>query len=698
MMHFIKSLFRPKFPLVLQGEISECGLACLVMVFNWYHAHVDLASLRELYPTSLKGLTLNNLVRIAKNFYFHCSVLKIEPSQMFTLKFPVIVHWDMNHFVVVKQVTKKSVLIYDPAMGKRSISYATFSEHFTGIALELYPDKNFTPITLKKTLSITTLVGSLKSFKKNIFAISLFAILLQIFIILSPQYIQRSVDAIQTIHAVSSLVFLTLLFLGLKLLEGGVGAIRNYGIHYFGSKLNYLIAARVFEKLLKLPMSYYEKRQSGDIIARFGSIDKIRGILTEGLVEGIVDGFMSFATLIVMLVYSKWMGMVTLTFAAGYFFIRYARFQQNKSYSDKLIKANAIQSTFFMETIRGMQTIKIFAKEKYRLKNWLKYYIDFLNSANDSANQQIFFTASKNTLFGCEILIIILIGCISILNKSFTLGMLYAFIFYRTQFVNAMGRFIDNLLEYKMLSLHVDRLSDMVLEQSEQRNREKKLTIEAIDTLEVKDLSYRYGEFEDYVLKNINLKVNFNESIAITAPSGYGKTTLFKLMMGLLEPTHGQILVNGVPLSNINIQNYRNLIASVMQEDSLFAGNIYENIAFFSPHLDKEKVVECAKMAAVHEEIMKMPMNYYTLVGDMGTVLSGGQKQRILLARALYHEPKVIFLDEATSHLDILKEQQINDTLKKINITKVIIAHRLETIAMADRVIDLSKKNSVDNL
>jgi ATP-binding cassette, subfamily B, bacterial CvaB/MchF/RaxB len=276
-------------------------------------------------------------------------------------------------------------------------------------------------------------------------------------------------------------------------------------------------------------------------------------------------------------------------------------------------------------------------------------------------------------------------------GPGFTVGMLFAFVAYKTQFVQRVAALIEKGLEMRMLGLHTERVADIALTPAEPRDLIAPLDAAPLaGSIELKNLCFRYSDSDPWLIENLNLRVEAGESLAIIGPSGGGKTTLVKIMLGLLQPTSGSIEIDGVPLQRLGLMRWRASVASVMQDDQLFAGSIAENICFFDTRPDVERLQACARMAEVHEDIVAMPMQYNTLVGDMGTVFSGGQKQRILLARALYREPRVLFLDEATSHLDVARERSVNEAVRKLSLTRVIVAHRSETIASADRVVKLA--------
>jgi ATP-binding cassette subfamily B protein RaxB len=277
--------------------------------------------------------------------------------------------------------------------------------------------------------------------------------------------------------------------------------------------------------------------------------------------------------------------------------------------------------------------------------------------------------------------------------------MLLAFLAYKGQFMSRVSALIDRLVELQMLKLHAERLADIALSAPEPRDLMPRDRLsKAPLSIEVRNLGFRYGENDPLVLDDLSFRISAGESVAIAGPSGCGKTTLLKLMTGLLAPSRGDILIDGMPIKRVGADVYRSMIGVVMQDDQLFAGSLADNISFFSENPDQELIEHCARLAAIHDDIMAMPMGYHTLIGDMGTVLSGGQKQRVLIARALYRRPSILFLDEATSHLDVQRENAVSEAIRATNTTRIIVAHRPETIRSADRVITLNKGKLANEL
>jgi ATP-binding cassette subfamily B protein RaxB len=300
------------------------------------------------------------------------------------------------------------------------------------------------------------------------------------------------------------------------------------------------------------------------------------------------------------------------------------------------------------------------------------------------------FDGARSLLLGLENIVVIWLAANSVMNGSFTTGMLFSFSAYAQQFLSRAGNLVDALIEFRMLRLYVERLSDIALSHPES-NFDTECEESLLEpVVELCNVSFRYSSGDPWILLNCSLRIEARSSVALVGPSGSGKTTVAKLILGLLEPTEGKICINGKDIRAIGLRTYRALAAAVMQEDQLFAGTINENISFFESLVLAERVEAAARAAGIHDDIVSMPMGYRSMVGDMGSALSGGQRQRVLLARALYRNPRILVLDEATSHFDVELEKRVNRSISQLNITRLIVAHRPETIASADHVVLLS--------
>ena len=481
----------------------------------------------------------------------------------------------------------------------------------------------------------------------------------------------------------------------LKILEQLTSLLQAWVNMHLTTTLNVQWKANIFKRLLELPADYFTKRHLGDVISRFGSIDNIQETLTSTAFKTVLSGIMAVFTLILMFYYSWLLSVAVLIALALYIIIRIVSYYPLRNATEENIVHDAKQNTYFMETVRGIHTVKLFEKNEQRHSSWMTLFVDTINTNLTKQKLTNIFDFANKLLFGIEGILIVYLGADKILDGGFTVGALTAFWAYKNQFETRVGELVDQYIKIRMLSLHAERLADIVLTETEAEKIEEIYIpeIEGDIDIVIDDVSFRYSDAEPYILQNINLHIKQGESLAFTGSSGCGKSTLMNILIGNLTPESGKVLVNGHDIHKLSPRFIRGLSGTVTQDDVLFAGSISENICFFDETPNQQKIMQCAAMAMIHEDIMQMAMGYETLIGDMGNALSGGQKQRIILARALYREPKILFLDEATSHLDMENERAINENLKFLNITKIMVAHRKETIESADRVIDMETLN-----
>jgi len=685
------SFSEKRLPIILQTEFAECGAACLAMVASYYGHKLSVESVRKYLPSSLKGVSLMNLMSAASKIQLTPRALRLDMDQLCNLKSPAILHWNLDHFVILVSVNANSAVIHDPARGRRVLSLEEISDKFTGVALELTPTNNFEKKSEIGKIKITHLLKNAVGLKRTLIQIFLISLVLQVFILVTPFFMQITVDHVISSSDDSLLLALALGFAMLALIQMLATALRSWVILYLNSTLDVQVLSNTFRHLLCLPLDYFQKRHLGDIISRFGSLRNVINLFTQDLIASIVDGIMAIATLIMMYVYSPKLTFIILTAVIIYIILRSITFRINEQYKQESIVLSAKENTNFMETIRAIQTIKLFAKEDQRESMWLNHYVSSLNAEIKLSKLEIIFLSVNQFVFPLATVLIIWLGAQEIMASVFSVGMLYAFFAYQNQFKEKISALIDIFVKFKLADVDLERVTDIVHEKSEQSlMKTTNNTVILKGEITANNLSYRYSDNEPYIFENINFKIIRGETVVFTGASGCGKSTLLKVILGLLQPTSGEVLYDELKLNHLDKSSVRSQIAAVMQEDFLVAGSISENIAFSDPQPDNQRIQKAAQMAAVHDEIIKMPMSYNSLVGDMGTTLSGGQKQRIFLARALYTNPKILFLDEASSHLDSETETLINTTIKALPITRVIIAHRQETINLADRIIDLS--------
>lgn len=686
--------YRRHLPVILQTEVAECGLVCLAMISCYHGFDADMTSLRRKFSISSHGLGLKNVMEMATRLHFAPRALRVELEELNQIQLPCILHWSLNHFVVLKTVQHNKYTLHDPAFGERTLDIKTFNQEFTGIVLELTPTQEFKQGEEKKALKINHFWSSIVGLRRSLTQVILLSLLLQIFALAAPFYMQTIVDDVLPRQDTNLLIVLALGFALLMLIQTGTNALRSIVILYLSNRLSMQMSANLFRHLIRLPMDYFSNRHMGDIISRFGALGNVRNLLTTGLISAVVDGLMALITLGAMFLYDARLSLIVISIVIVYGVLRWSLYRPFRLLTEESIIAGAKESTHFMESIRAIQTIKIFQKENDRQYQWQNSLANSMNKNIHIARWGISYGVLNGVLFGAENILVIYFAATAVMGNVISLGMLYAFMNYKGRFISSVDSLITQWIEFKMLGLYLDRLADIAFTEPEEVLAEE-MDVELnyvnkniIGKIEVKNLSYRYGESDDFVFKNLNFVILPGETVAVTGASGCGKTTLLKCLMGLIKPSEGEIWIDDKPIKQL--LHYRRQIAAVMQEDQLLSGDIAENIACFAQKVDMGKVQHCAQMACIHNEIVNMPMNYNTLVGDMGASLSGGQKQRVILARALYREPRILFMDEATSHLDVNNESFVNDHINQLNITRVIVAHRPETVRSAGRQINLT--------
>lgn len=679
-----------RLPLLLQTEGAECGLACIAMVASYWGHRTDIPSMRRRFSVSMKGVNLKGLMAMASGLSLQTRALKLDLQHLPELKLPCILHWDLNHFVVLKSVSANQAIVHDPAVGERRMTMGEFAKHFTGIALELTPTAQFTPKEERQQFSLISLMGRVVGLRRSLLQLLALGLALQVCALIAPFYMQWIVDEALLASDRDLITVLGCGFFLLVFLQTAIGAVRSWVTTVLATSLNLQWLGNAFVHLLKLPLPYFEKRHTGDIVSRFSSIQQIQTSLTTQFVEGIIDGVLVLGTFVMMLLYSTTLAAVACAAVLLYALLRWAMFRPLRDANSEEIIHSAKQQSHFMETVRGMQSIRLFGRSEERRSGWMNSLTDEFNAQLRIARLSVSYQTANTLLFNGERVIVIWLAALAVLNTEFSVGMVFAFISYKDQFSQRMASLIDKLFELRMMRLHGERVADIVLAEPERDDNAAEVDADYVTpSIEIRNVSFRYSDSEPEVIRELNLSIPAGQCVAITGPSGCGKTTLMKLLLGLLTPTGGEICIGGISLNTLGLSNYRQMLGTVMQDDTLFAGSIADNISFFDPMADIQRVYECAGLAAIAPEIAAMPMAFNTLIGDIGTGLSGGQKQRILLARALYKNPKILVLDEATSHLDVWNEQAVNQAIQQIPLTRLIVAHRPETIQMAERVIVL---------
>lgn len=682
--------FRRRVPVVLQTEAAECGLACLAMLLAYYGHPIDLATLRRRYSVSLKGATLRHLMEIAGAMGLCVRALRLEMRDLSRLRLPCILHWDLNHFVVLEHVGSRAVTINDPIAGRRELSFGEVSRLFTGVALEAHPSQFFVKKDERETLRLRDLFRNVRGLGPALAQILLLSLGIEAVALLIPIASQIIIDEV-VVNADQDLLLVVAIGLGLLLfVQLAVAVARGFAIMLTGSRIALQWSTSLFDHLTKLPLDYFESRHVGDLISRFGALTTIQKSLTTDLVQAVLDGIMAVGMLVMLFLYGGWLGFVAMASVSINVVLRVVAYRSYKEGTEEAILNEAKQQTHFIETMRGIASVKLLGLEERRRGIWVNHFVEALNARLRLQRLDLLFGRANEFLFGADRVILLVLGAKMVLADNMTLGMLVAFLAYKDQFTVRVGNLLTSGLQLRALNVQTERLSDIVLAEPEAKKQGTAgdLSVQGGGSkLVASGISLRYGDHEPWIFRNADLSIEAGQCCAITGQSGCGKTSLMKVLMGLLRPTEGSISIDDYDVRTFSATNYRRSIAGVLQEDGLFAGSIAENISGFDDHPDMALIEECAAQAAILADIRRAPMGFETLVGDMGSTLSGGQKQRIVLARALYLKPRILFLDEATSHLDEPTEALIAGTLRDLRMTRIIAAHRPGTVAHADVVV-----------
>lgn len=673
-------------PYIEQMENVECGLACFAMISSYYNLSATLSDIRKENPAPREGFSFLSLSNIANEYGFVTNAYQANSEDLKHLRLPCILQWEHNHFVVLEKINKTNYQILDPNSGKFNISLEEFKEKYSEYALEIYPSEQGI-LSREKEKEERIVTKYLLKHKYIFLSLIFLSILIQGVMALIPLGTRWVTDnAINTANVDNLHLFgwLILVFLISHLI---VQSTRAVVIALFQKRLDESIMNDFMNKLYKLPYSFFENRSKGDLLFRANSAIFIRDIISTSMITIFIDSLLIITYTIVMINFSVQLS--TILLLVSIFLISFLILNTNiiTQMSKKNLLNKAKTQSVLSENIHNILDIKSLGLEKNRLNSWSeKYAAELKTTQKLNVYQSLIGTVTGLIQVGTPLVILFLGGKLYI-NEEISLGTLFAFSSIASTLINPIISIGTNYTQLVSIGTYFARIKDILTAEEERVSDEEEQKLKG--TIEFKNVAFKYNKHSSPVLKDVSFTIEKGQKVAIVGPSGSGKSSIAKLLLGLYEASSGEIFINGKEFSKYSLTDIRFSIGTVLQESKLFSGSIGDNISM-SKNANKcsdEKLVDAAYKAGVLDDILKTPMAFETIMSENGNNFSGGQKQRLLIARALYQEPNFLLFDEATSHLDMITEEHISKTLKELNITQIVIAHRLNTIVNADKII-----------
>lgn len=686
-------------PVMLQLSQAECGAACLAMILSYHGRKTRVSECRPYCGGGRDGVNAAAIADAARLFGLRVKAYSLSIEELKNIKLPAIIHWKFNHFVILAQWSSQKTVIVDPAVGRCSVSPEEFDAGFTGVTLTFESDADFRTGPTKKPSVWKYYLDSVfhnRAVVGVLLQILATSVILQALGLILPVFTKILVDHVLVLNMND-----LLLILGLGLLVLVLG---HMVIHYLrGALLVYLqgcVDSRMMVNFLKhvlsLPYRFFEQRQSGDLLMRLSSNITIRETITNQTLSVVLDGVFVLGYLAILIFNAPRFAAIVLVLGALQIAILLGTKQKLVQLMQNDLAASSETQSYLVETLRGIAMVKASGGEDRALESWSGKFFKELNISLERHHLLAVVDTAIRTIQLASPLVLLWVGGFMVINGMLSLGTMLALQALGIAFLTPLGSMIETARQWQLLGAYLERIEDVIDAEPERPPGSFGATPRLRGEMAVENLSFCYDGGSAEVLQHISFSLEAGQKLALVGRTGAGKTTLALLLLGLYRPTEGRILYDGVPLSEMDVRDLRRQFGAVLQESFLFHGSIRRNIAFIDPNLPLAKVEEAAKIAAIHDEIMQMPMGYETLISEGGTGLSGGQRQRLSIARAVVHKPAILLLDEATSHLDAVTEETVDRNLSAQSGTRIVIAHRLSTIQNADLILVLEEGRIVE--
>jgi ABC-type bacteriocin/lantibiotic exporter with double-glycine peptidase domain len=609
------------------------------------------------------------------------------------VSFPAIVYWEFNHFMVIERWSAKYVDVIDPAVGRKRLSREEFELGFTGVVIILEPGEQFDrhAYSVRKLTLRSYATQYIKRAPMTLVQLLISSLCLQIFGLGVPVLTKVIIDQILPLNLTSIVPLLGIVVLSLFLAQLVILVLRAFLLMYLQYRIDMSVYPSFFDHLFMLPLKFFQQRSTGDILMRVSSNNTIRDIVSTQFLSTVLDGSLVVVYLIILLWQSWLFALIVLILGMLQFVLLLGANNEYRLRSARELETIGKSQGYVAEILAGMTTVKAAGAEQRVFQRWFNLFCDQLNASLRRSYLASFLSMSITMLRIISPLLLLWLGVMQVLNGTMQLGTMIALNSLAAAFVSPLTSLASSATQLPIIRSHLERLSDVMEADVEQEIQQAQEPPQLTGRIQLQHVSFKYDANASPVLKDITIDIAQGQKIAIVGPTGSGKSTLGKLLLGLYLPTEGEILYDGIPLRTLNYQSVRSQFGVIMQDARIFSGSIWQNIAFNNPGMNMENIIKAAKLAALDDDIQQMPMGYETYVAEAGNTLSGGQRQRLAIARALANRPSILLLDEATSALDVITERVIEQNLKSLSCTQIIIAHRLSTVRDADLILVLNQ-------
>ena len=685
-----------KLPVMLQVSAVECGAACLAMILNYYGRKVSISEIRERSDLGRDGLTALSMVKLAQHYGLRVRAISLKENDFRFVHLPAIIHWEFNHFLLVERWTPKYVDVVDPAVGRRRLTQDEFDAGFTGIVIMLEPGEHFLRHHNSPQISLRTYArGYLSLAPGALIQILVASLLLQLFGLGIPILTAVIVDQIIPLQLTSVLSIIGIGMFILALTQLLTTLLRSSLLIYLQARVDTRMMMSFLEHLLALPLRFFQQRASGDILTRLTSNTVIRDMLSNQLISTLLDGSTVIVYLGILLWQSPIFALLVVLISLVQLIVLLSTRRPIQQLARRELTTQGATQGYVAEALTGIVTLKAAGSERWVLDHWSNLFFEQLNVSMRRQYLSSLVDAFMSMLRLLSPLLLLWVGTMLVINGQMQVGTMLALNALALAFLMPLTSLVTTGQRLQLVQSHLERIVDVMdaaPEQQAQAHQPPRLT----GRITLQNVSFCYDEQAPEILQGLNVSVEAGQKVALVGRTGSGKSTLGKLLLGLYLPSRGEILYDGIPLRFLDYQAVRAQFGVVMQDATIFSGSIRQNIAFSDPNMSLERVTRSAQAAALHNDIMSMPMGYETFVSERGSALSGGQRQRLALARALAHAPSILLLDEATSSLDVITEKAIEQNLHRFACTQIIIAHRLSTIRNADLILVLDQGKIVE--